>query len=60
MRGPLLERMPPFEGTRVGSDIEKMVPITNGIADISPDSQELLNDQFSLNNNANENNETVR
>lgn len=65
MRAPLLERMPPFEGIRAGTaDGEKGgVAITNGL-DNSPDSQSLLNDLSSPNNNninsTNENNESVR
>ncbi|XP_071534439.1 AP-1 complex subunit gamma-1 isoform X2 [Panulirus ornatus] len=56
MRGPLLERMPPFEGTRAGAEHEK-VAITNGV-DTSPDNQSLLNDLASPNNNAFEANES--
>lgn len=63
MRGPLLERMPPFEGIRAGTgDGDKGVAITNGI-DNSPDNQSLLNDLSSANNNninnTHENNESV-
>lgn len=62
MRGPLLERMPPFEGTRPGGEQNKEA-ITNGL-DTSPDSQNLLNDLSPINNNSNsniakENNESV-
>lgn len=62
MRGPLLERMPPFEGTRPGGELDKAA-ITNGL-DISPDSHNLLNDLSPINNNstnsniANEKNES--
>ncbi|KAK3862477.1 hypothetical protein Pcinc_031662 [Petrolisthes cinctipes] len=61
MRGPLLERMPPFEGTRPGTEQNKEA-ITNGL-DTSPDSQNLLNDLSPINNNSNskiakENNES--
>ncbi|XP_045138658.1 AP-1 complex subunit gamma-1-like isoform X2 [Portunus trituberculatus] len=64
MRGPLLERMPPFEGVRGnGTEGEKGgIAITNGL-DNSPDNQSLLNDLSSPNNNNNinsthENNES--
>ncbi|XP_069185793.1 AP-1 complex subunit gamma-1 isoform X3 [Procambarus clarkii] len=56
MRGPLLERMPPFEGTRASAEQDKMA-ITNGI-DASPDNHSLLNDLTSPNNNAHETNES--
>lgn len=66
MRGPLLERMPPFEGVRaVTTEGDKGgVAITNGL-DNSPDNQSLLNDLSSANNNnivnsTHENNESVR
>ncbi|XP_064120986.1 AP-1 complex subunit gamma-1-like isoform X6 [Macrobrachium nipponense] len=51
MRGPLLERMPPFEGTRVNR--EEKAALTNGV-DASPDNQALLNDLTAPNNNAND------
>ncbi|KAK7074881.1 hypothetical protein SK128_020694 [Halocaridina rubra] len=52
MRGPLLERMPPFEGTKAGRE-EGKAALTNGI-DSSPDNQALLNDLTTLNNNTND------
>ncbi|XP_050739071.1 AP-1 complex subunit gamma-1-like isoform X1 [Eriocheir sinensis] len=52
MRGPLLERMPPFEGVRAGTaeGDKGGLAITNGL-DNSPDNQSLLNDLSSANNN---------
>ncbi|XP_042889481.1 AP-1 complex subunit gamma-1-like isoform X3 [Penaeus japonicus] len=52
MRGPLLERMPPFENNRITENDK--VALTNGV-DASPDNQALLNDFTAPNNNANEN-----
>lgn len=65
MRGPLLERMPPFEGVRAGTaeGDKGGLAITNGL-DNSSDNQSLLNDLSSPNNNnissTHENNESVR
>ncbi|XP_042206051.1 AP-1 complex subunit gamma-1-like isoform X2 [Homarus americanus] len=56
MRGPLLERMPPFEGTRAGSEADKAT-ITNGV-DTANENQSLLNDLTSPNNNAHETNDS--
>ncbi|XP_047498938.1 AP-1 complex subunit gamma-1-like isoform X4 [Penaeus chinensis] len=55
MRGPLLERMPPFENNRLQEN-DKLT-LTNGV-DASPDNQALLNDFTAPNNNANENYES--
>ncbi|KAK8742372.1 hypothetical protein OTU49_001833 [Cherax quadricarinatus] len=56
MRGPLLERMPPFEGTRAGTEQDKAT-ITNGV-DTPLDNESLLNDLTSPNNNAHETSES--